>query len=123
MSKAPLPSEEAIHKAVAQFLDTVIKPPEFWSTIPSGGGGKIRGARLKAMGLKRGLPDLMIFRPGPQILAIELKAPKGSLTPDQKAVREILRACGLMWTTCKSVQEVNLALRVFRAGWPERRAA
>lgn len=103
-------SEEILHRHVAQFLDVVIKPPMIWTTIPAGGGGLIRGAKLKAMGLKKGWPDIIVIAPGPHIIAIELKAKEGKQSPEQKAVAAALWDCKVPYFLCRSVEEVHLAL-------------
>jgi hypothetical protein len=110
----PRVSEHALHRAVAQYLDTVIRPPAFWSTIPAGGGGLIRGANLKRKGLKPGLPDLMIFAPGGKVLGIELKAKGGVQSAEQKAMAQRFADCGLWYVLCKSVEEVDRALDFIR---------
>jgi hypothetical protein len=103
-------SEEILHRHVAKHLDVVIKPPWFWSTIPAGGGGRIRGARLKAMGLKRGMPDLIIFGPGGKVLGIELKREGGSQSPEQKVMAQMFADCGCWYVLCRSVEEVQRAV-------------
>lgn len=77
-------SEAALHKAVADFL-TVALPREWrFSTFPSGGGGKVRGAQLKARGLKAGWPDILILGQNGRWIGIELKTTKGKLSDEQK---------------------------------------
>lgn len=69
--------EERLHRAVAAYLRVALQPPAIWSTFPAGGGGRIRGAKLKAMGLARGWPDILVLYPGGHMLTlvigIELK--------------------------------------------------
>ena len=68
-----------------------------WCHPPNGGHrNKIVGAKLKAQGVKRGVPDVIIFDPPPKGghvgAAVELKAVgKGRATQDQK---EWLRELG-----------------------------
>ena len=61
---------------------------ELLFAIPSGGARSvITGARLKAEGTKRGLPDLCLPAPntaGYLGLWIELKAPGGRVSPEQQ---------------------------------------
>jgi hypothetical protein len=103
-------SEEILHRHVAQFLDVVIKPPMIWTTIPAGGGGLIRGAKLKAMGLKKGWPDILIIAPGPVVLGIELKRADGKQSDEQRAVEVGLLGCGAQYVVCRSVEEVQRAV-------------
>lgn len=82
--------EHEFHKTVAQFLDAALPSSCWWTTFPAGGGGKARGGKLKAMGLKPGVADILILHEGPtdaatSVLWIELKAPKGDTSDAQKA--------------------------------------
>lgn len=75
-------TEQRLHNAVAAYLTIVLSPPVWWTTIPLGGGGYVRGAKLKRAGAKKGTPDLIIIHDGKAYFA-ELKAPKGRLKPEQ----------------------------------------
>lgn len=107
-------SEAAFHRSVARYLDVALHPPTIWSTIPSGGGGRIRGAQLKAMGLKRGLPDMLVIHPhwpgGPIVVGLELKAKAGRVSPDQKAMMQAFTDCRAHYVLCRTVDEVAKAL-------------
>jgi hypothetical protein len=102
-------TEAQLHKAVARYLWLALKPPVLWSTFPAGGGGIRRGARLKERGLKAGMPDILVFAPG-IVLGVELKTGKGSLSPEQKAMRDAFLALGMHWATCRSLYDVAKAL-------------
>lgn len=118
----PDASETILHRRVAEFLDAVLAPPITWTTIPAGGGGRIRGAQLKAMGLKRGWPDILIIAPGPNVLGIELKRPGkgGAQSPEQKAIEQAFVDCRCWYVLCRSVEEVLRALDYVRI--PHRKA-
>lgn len=109
--------EQALQIQVAGFLRVALKPPVVWSAIGHGGGGKVRGAILKAMGLRAGMPDIIIIlpyrleRPIPIVVGIELKAKGGSQSATQKAVAADLRACGGFYHVCHSIDEVEGFLR------------
>jgi hypothetical protein len=100
-------SEEILHRHVAAFLDVVIKPPWFWTTIGHGGGGVVRGAKLKAMGVKRGWPDILIIGPGPNVLGIELKTEHGRMSPEQREMELAFVGCQSWYVLCRSVAEVQ----------------
>lgn len=108
--------EQALQIAVAQYLEHALKPPTIWTAFPAGGGGRIRGAFLKAMGLKAGWPDiLVIYSPDDRIatgvLGIELKAKAGRQTPAQQAIAQSFKDCHAWYVLCRSVDEVERALR------------
>ena len=77
-------------------------PEGFWfTTFPAGGGGKVRGAQLKAAGLKPGVPDILVCGGYEDIshnvhqkdvLWLELKAKDGTLSQVQKSCHAELKA-------------------------------
>lgn len=108
MTKKP---EQALHEAVARFLDIALPIDAFWTTFPAGGGGKARGGQLKAMGLKAGVPDILIVWQG-LAFWIELKAPRGVLSAEQRLVHDRLAFAGCERpAVCRSVDDVERALR------------
>lgn len=107
--------EEGLHRAVAHYLQMVLAPEVVWSTFPSGGGGKVRGARLKAMGLRAGMPDIMLWWRGDhgRCLGIELKAPRGGLSAAQRETFAALDGAGCPVEVVRSIAEVRVALDSF----------
>lgn len=104
--------EERLQRAVADFLAVAMPLGIVWTAFPAGGGGKVRGAKLKAMGLKPGWPDVqMILPPHGRFIGIELKAPKGRTSDEQDAVHEAVRAAGGHVFICRCVEEVEGTLR------------
>ena len=110
-------SEQSLHRVVAQYLDAALPADCWWTTFPAGGGGKIRGAQLKAMGLKAGVPDVLILRGAqfftPRILWIELKAKRGMVSMVQDIVHHDLRRMGCHVACCRSLDDVQETL----IGW------
>ncbi len=115
--------EDALQMAVASLLDasglTWFHPPNGEHRNP------ITGAKLKRMGVKAGMPDVMILQ-GPfkswgvdshySGLAIELKAPdaKGKRPKpraNQLEWHDRLRKCGWRVSVCYSLDEVMGILR------------
>jgi hypothetical protein len=103
--------EQQLHKAVARFLRVALKPPTTWTTMPAGGGGRIRGAQLKAMGLQPGWPDIIVLDRGPNVIGIELKAKKGTQQPAQRMIAQAFKDVQAWYILCRSVEEVEKALR------------
>lgn len=107
--------EQQFQIQVARFLGLALRPPTLWTAFPAGGGGKVRGALLKAMGLKPGWPDVIVmhrFRDTlwPVFLGIELKAGKGRQSPEQKAIAEAFKEAGALYKVCRSLDDVEWAL-------------
>jgi hypothetical protein len=116
--------ELLLHKAVAAYLNAVLPTTVWWTTFPAGGGGAIRGATLKAQGLKAGVPDLLIIHQG-RAHWIELKAPKGVSSDTQIDTAGRLEWAGCRTTLCRSIDEVREALKYWSIPTieSERRAA
>jgi hypothetical protein len=104
--------EQAFQIQVAQYLAAVLPPEVAWTAFPAGGGGKRRGAFLKAMGLRPGWPDIQIVYCG-VYHGIELKARKGRHSDAQRAVLGHLAEDGARVTTCRDLDTVGAALRAW----------
>ena len=111
--------EETLHRAVADFLAKALRPPTFWSTFPAGGGGAVRGAKLKAMGLRAGVPDLLVFHPcrvvgmavGCIVVGAELKAGRNGTSEDQDATMADMMVAGAHVGVCRSIEDVAALLK------------
>ena len=111
--------EDALQAQVARYLEVTLRPPTWWSSIGHGGGGLIRGAQLKRKGVKKGVPDVIVIHPvasagseyGAWLVGIELKAPKGRQSEDQKKVQRAFEQAGGFYYVARSVDEVEDALR------------
>src|SRR5262245_31747951 len=88
-------SEFKIHCGVSDILDRWLNPGWLWFHPAN---GELRdtptGRRLKRMGVKPGVSDIILFGPGGHICALELKAPGGRPTVSQIASLEAVRAAG-----------------------------
>jgi hypothetical protein len=102
---APKHPERVLHKQIADTLALTLTPATWFTTFPSGGGGRVRGALLKRMGLVPGVPDLLLISGG-RAHWIELKAPGGSLSQAQRLVHKILEGVGCHVATCRSLNDV-----------------
>lgn len=59
VKKPPLPSEDSEQAAVSRFLSKI---GAFHCHVPNGGTrGRVEAARFRRMGVKAGIPDLLIF--------------------------------------------------------------
>jgi hypothetical protein len=115
-------AETQLQKAVAIFLQFALPPHVAWTYVPNGEGelSPEQGRRLREMGLKPGWPDLLFIAAGKAYL-IELKTEKdevfgiaaGRVSNDQIAMHAWLRTAGAPVAVCRSVEDVEAALR----GW------
>src|SRR5262252_3116138 len=82
-------SEHALQVAVAHMLQLVLDPERtWWSAIDHGVGklSKRAAGMMKARGVKRGLPDIIIMFGFANLVGIELKTDTGKLSEEQKQV-------------------------------------
>jgi len=109
--------EQALQIQVANYLRVALRPPTLWTAIGHGGGGKARGAILKAMGVQPGWPDFLVMhvevnetsgitRGLPIVVGLELKSKIGSLSAAQKAMRDKFEEIGAYYDTARSLGEV-----------------
>ena len=106
-------TEAQLHRAVAVYLRLVLRSPTIWTTIGHGGGGRVRGAMLKAKGLKAGWPDIIIIHPefaDKIVLGIELKTKKGKPSPDQLGVVRQFELANCKMVFCRSLDDVKFEL-------------
>lgn len=101
--------EQQFQIQVASFLRATLHDSVLWTAIGHGGGGKVRGALLKAMGLRKGIPDLVLFYAN-TVLWLELKAPKGRVSPEQDAFRVWSGTMGHYLKVCRTIDDVHEAL-------------
>lgn len=91
---------------VADSLRWGVRPDIAWTHFPAGEDrSEITGGRLKRMGLARGWPDYLFVLPYGRIAFLELKAPKGKLSPEQRAFRDRVEALGCRYEVARTGQE------------------
>ncbi len=102
------PTEDQEQRTVAQFLDLL---GFRWSHTPNEGKRNVaNGARLKAAGMKKGCPDILIFDRPPDSdyvgVAIELKRQRGGrLSDEQREWLDALTERGWLTRCCKGADE------------------
>jgi hypothetical protein len=101
--------EERLHRDIADYLTLTLCDTVFWTTIPLGGGGRLRGAILRGMGVRPGLPDILVIDCG-HALWIEVKTSKGVVSAAQKICHEMLRLARSHVTVVRSLEDVERAL-------------
>ena len=80
--------------------------PYPWFAVPNGGLRHIRvAAKLKAEGVRPGVPDLCFILPGGRFAGLELKSSKGRLSEEQKAFRDAITAIQGWWNVAHSHEE------------------
>ncbi len=112
----PEPDELQIHQAVVSRLRWQCKPGIIWWHTPNGEERDKRiAAKLKSMGVRRGVADLQFLFPVPAPnLFLELKARGRVLNDDQKIFRDGVRAQGHLYEWTDSLDDAIRILRVHK---------
>jgi len=86
--------EQQIQRAVFEHL-AIRAASTVFAFHPANGGwrSRVEAAILKGMGVKAGVPDVIANKNG-RCYALELKAPRGRLTPVQRHAHAALAAAG-----------------------------
>jgi hypothetical protein len=107
------PVELCLHLAIADLLRRFIRSEWRWGHYPAGEHRDIRtAAKLRAMGVQRGWPDLMLFDGAGRLHALELKRQGETLTEDQAAFAAWCVGAGVPHAVVRSTDE---ALRILSA--------
>lgn len=90
----PQPSELQIHIAVAEHLRYRARRGLVWWHTPNGEKrDKASAAKLKAMGVTPGVPDLILIADG-KTYGLELKTASGRLSPGQRGMLDRFAEAG-----------------------------
>jgi hypothetical protein len=97
--------EQLIHRTVVQHLEFRAVPGCFWFHVGNGGYRRpIEGNIFKGLGVKAGIPDLILIRNG-SVFGLELKADRGRLTRAQAAAHQQMRDAGVVVETAVGLDQ------------------
>jgi hypothetical protein len=106
-------SEDDFQIAVARLLDA---SGLYWFHCPNGGSRNAReGAKLKKMGVKAGVPDIIILDTTKDLgkgLCIELKVGKNTVTNHQKYFATVFYLTKWRYEVCYSMSSVQKLLKL-----------
>jgi hypothetical protein len=86
--------ETQLQRQVMAHVDARSAPGTLvWHTPNGGWRSRIEAAIMKALGVRPGIPDLLVLKAG-RLCAIELKAPGGKLSKAQQATIAALKSAG-----------------------------
>ena len=107
--------EDRLHCQIAGYLRLAEPPGFFWTSIENRGEGQREGARRKRRGCRAGVPDILTIYQG-RVLFLEVKTPKGRLSPNQKERIPEIELAGARVVIVRSVDDIFEALK--EAGVP-----
>ena len=106
--------EEDLQRYAVQLLKLCGVRELVWFHVPNGEArSKVTGARLKALGVRPGVADFAMTLPGGRSAYLELKAPAGRPSPEQRVFRSDAEAAGALYAIARTPEEVESIL----AGW------
>lgn len=116
--------EHDLQIQVVEFLTRALPADAVFFHVPNGGKRtKAEAGRFKAMGVKAGVPDLVVFwkytwgSPGlTKVIWLELKAPgtahrPSATTDEQDTMQAALRDCGHAVYVVDNLDDIEAALR------------
>lgn len=107
-------SEYRLQRDAWQYVQWALPdPPEgplisALNPVPS--KSKAVAGQSKALGMLKGMPDWVICLPSGRTAWAEFKAPAGSLTPEQRAIRHWLESMGHSYYEIRSLGDLAEAL-------------
>jgi hypothetical protein len=111
---AQVKAEEALQRSVVQLLAIYeARGLLAYCHVPNGGyRTPAQAGAFKAMGVRSGVPDLLVWTPHSRSFGIELKAGRGKLSDVQVLWKSTLESLGHRVYVCWSVDEVEAVLRL-----------
>ena len=101
-------SEFELQRFTVQLLSLNAKRDCVWFAVPNGEyRSKRTGARLKAMGVRRGVADLAFTLPGGRAAYLELKSPTGRPSQEQREFRADAEAAGALYAVASTPEQVT----------------
>jgi hypothetical protein len=100
-----------------QIVDALKKILDYsvcFTAFPAGGGGRIRGAKLKKAGLTPGWPDIQLIAKDGRYYGMEVKTATGRLSQAQRSLHKRLEDNGCKVVVVRSVEEAMDAVHDWR---------
>lgn len=105
-------SEFELHCAIADTIRVSLNKGWLWFHVPNGGWRtKVEAAKFTRMGVKPGVPDLILIAPDGRHYYLEIKTKYGRLTHDQIMFGAELDGRGLHWQVAWNYKEAIDILR------------
>ena len=125
-------AEHQIQVSIARYLDVALTEDTIFFAVPNGGhlaakektialGKKKRfspaALKLKREGMKNGVADIVVIdrfpfpAGGSRVIALEVKAPRGTQSDDQKTWAQKASRAGVRYHVVRSIEDVAAALK------------
>lgn len=121
--------EDAIHAGIIDLLKLAVAPGVLFYHIPNAAKRSLsQGALFKRLGVVAGMPDIALVLANGHAAYIEVKTPKGVLSPEQKAFKSLCENYSIPYAIARSITDAQEileawgAIRTRRPGGALRRA-
>lgn len=114
--KAPAQSQSELrlHIDAAEVLRRFCRPDWVWFHVPNGEVRDRRAAaKLKAMGVRPGVADLLLIGPDGALRCLEFKAHGGRLSDHQETFRSFCIARGVPFVVAFTIDEALVAFKTW----------
>jgi hypothetical protein len=114
--------EQALQRGAIQYLRMLENLGELVAFHCPFGGSRSRteAAIFKGLGVRAGVPDIVIVLPIGRVDFIELKAGAGQLSENQKQFKKQIEAMGAPYAECRDLNQVENFVRELIAAEPAR---
>lgn len=107
-------SELTLHIKVVFRLRQHLTPGWLFFHVPAGEARDRRhAAKLKALGAKAGIADLLLINPNGRLFALELKRVGAGLSPQQQGFRDFCNGAGVSFAVARSLDEAVAAFKAW----------
>jgi VRR-NUC domain len=107
-------AEAQIQAAIVSWI-RLVAPELICFHVPNGGlRSKADAARMKWVGVLAGVPDVVVLGLDGRAWLIEVKAPGGTLSPEQIVIRDKCTALRVPFAVAKSIDDVRVAFRLWK---------
>ena len=108
-------SEDELCAALVRWWDLIFpdRKQDFIHIPNEGSGSRVRGSKLKRLGVRAGVPDYLVCLHGQPIGWLEIKFGNNRLEPEQVKFRDICRANGVKWAEIRNFGQFTDALQAW----------
>lgn len=115
-------SEDELCAALVRWWDLIFpdRKQDFIHIPNEGSGSRVRGSKLKRLGVRAGIPDYIVCHYGQPIGWLEMKFGNNKLRPEQKQFRDMCKEHGVKWAEIRSFADFKNALQAWGLYDPEK---
>ena len=107
--------EDVIHKEVLAWIRAVSPSTLVFHTPNGMNSSPATWKRMEALGAMPGIADLCLVcaAPGPAVAFLEVKGPKGRVSPAQVNFRHLVEGMGIPYAIVRSIDDARAAFKAW----------